>query len=600
MRDLLRCFLKLVPSARPRLALVMVLSVAAAVSQSAGIGLLLPALQLIERPGGPEQPGMIWKALSAVFALGHVPMTLPALLLGVLVMIVLGQALLYSQQSVTAGLTRDFVVGLRGHVFRALLRADMPFHHAARTGALVGNITTDAARTSAVFEGLMQLTGRAILLTFYSGMLLLVSWQTSLGALALIAATSGLVAYRTRRSRGLGRAIVDAGNQLHAFVVERLGAVRVIKLRNAVEPDVERMMEVSREAASLRCRLDREGATIRLMMEPALAAGGILVTYVGFTYLGLSLSELAVFMYVLIRMVPEAYTLSRLRHSWLGNIGHFCSIQDVLDQAARHTTVDSGTRHFSGLRRGITLRDVTVAYGPGKVALQAVSCVCEAGRTTAVVGPSGAGKSTLLDLITRLVEPQTGTVLLDGVDVREFDVLSLRRAIGVVSQDILLLNDSALENIRYGCPEATEAEVIEAAVKANAHGFIQALPQGYHTILGARGMTLSGGERQRIELARALLRNPEILILDEVTSGLDAESERLIQEAIFTAGRDRTVIIVTHRLNTVHLADKIIVIDQGRIVEEGPPAALLANDGLFRRFHDLQWAESGTQVNRDK
>lgn len=600
MKDLLQHFLKLVFAARPRFVLVMVLSVAAAVSQSAGIGLLLPALQLIERPGGPEQPGMIWMALSAIFALGHVPMTLPTLLAGVLVMIVLGQALLYSQQSVTTGLTRDFVVGLRGHVFRALVRADMAFHHIARTGALVGNVTVDAARTGAVFESLIQLAGRVILLAFYAGMLFLVSWQTSLGALALIAATSGLVAYQTRRSRGLGRAIVDAGNQLHAFVVERLGAVRVIKLRNAAEPDVERMMEVSREAASLRCRHDREGAKIRLVMEPTLAAGGILVTYVGFTYLGLSLSELAVFMYVLIRMVPEAYTLSRLRHSWLGNIGHFGCIREVLDQAARHTTVDSGTRHFSGLRRGITLSDVTMAYGPGKFALQAVSCVCEAGRITAIVGPSGAGKSTLLDLITRLVEPQTGTVLLDGVDIREFDVLSLRREIGVVSQDILLLNDTALENIRYGCPEATEAEVIAAAVKANAHGFIQALPQGYHTILGARGMTLSGGERQRIELARALLRNPAVLLLDEVTSGLDAESERLIQDAIFTAGRDRTVIIVTHRLNTVHLADKVIVLDQGRIVEQGPPAALLGNDGLFRRFHDLQWAESGTQVNRDK
>lgn len=600
MRDLLRFVLDHVQAAWRRLVLILLLSVAAAVSQSAGIGLLLPALQMIERPGGPEQTGLIWRTLGAAFALLHLPLALPTLLLGVLAMIVAGQALAYGHQALTARLTQDLVVALREHVFRALLRADMPFHHAARTGALVGNVTVDAARTGAVLESGLQFAGRGVLLTFYAGMLFVVSWQTSVGALVLVAAVSAFAAYLTRRSRGLGRAIVDAGNELHAFVVERLGAVRIIKLRNAVESDLGRMTEVSRRASELRYRHEREGAKIRFVMEPALAAGGIAITYVGFTYLGLSLAELAVFMYVLIRMVPEAYTLSRLRHSWLGNIGHYCSILEVLQEAERRTTAASGTQRFVSLSQGITLKDVTVAYGPGKFALQAVGCVCEAGRTTAVVGPSGAGKSTLLDLITRLVEPQTGTVLLDGVDVREFDVLSLRRGIGVVSQDILLLNDTALENIRYGCPEAAEAEVIAAAVKANAHGFIQALPQGYHTILGARGMTLSGGERQRIELARALLRNPEILILDEVTSGLDAESERLIQEAIFTAGRDRTVIIVTHRLNTVHLADKIIVIDQGRIVEEGPPAALLANDGLFRRFHDLQWAESGTQVNRDK
>jgi subfamily B ATP-binding cassette protein MsbA len=600
MRDLLRFVRNHVRAARRRLALILLLSVGAAVSQSAGIGLLLPALQMIERPGGSEQTGLIWRTLGAVFALAHLPMALPTLLLGVLAMIVMGQVLAYGHQALTAGLSRDLVILLRRDLFRTLLRADMPFHHAARTGALVGNVTVDAARTGAVLESGLQFAGRGVLLAFYAGMLFVVSWQTSLGALVLVAAVSAFAAYLTRRSRGLGRAIVDAGNELHAFVVERLGAVRIIKLRNAVESDVAWMTDVSRRASDLRFDHEREGAKIRLVMEPTLAAAGIFITYIGFTYLGLSLAELALFMFVLIRMVPEAYALNRLRHSWLGNIEHFISIKDVRQEAERHTTVVSGARPFTGLREGIRLEDVTVLHGPGKTALQGVSCAFEAGRTTAIVGPSGAGKSTILDLITRLVAPQKGEVRLDGIDVREFDVLSLRTSIGVVSQDILLLNDTAIENIRYGCPEASETDVIEAAVKANAHGFIQALPQGYRTVLGARGMTLSGGERQRIELARALLRNPSVLLLDEVTSGLDAESERLIQEAIFTAGRDRTVIIVTHRLNTVHRADKIIVLDQGRIVEEGRPDALLENDGLFRRFHDLQWAESGAQVNRDK
>jgi len=600
MQHLVEFILEHVHAARQRLILILVLSVTAAVSQSVGIGLLMPALQMIEHPGGPEQTGQMWKTLHALLAWAHFPMTLPVLLLGVLVMIVAGQALAYGHHVLAARLSQNLVIALRTHVFRALLRADMPFHHAARTGSLVGNVTVDTARTGAVFESGLQFSGRGILLAFYVVMLFIVSWQTSLAALILVAVVSAWAAHLTRRSRGIGRAIVDASNELHAFVVERLGAVRVIKLRNAVESDLGRMTEVSRRVSELRYRHERDGAKIRFIMEPALAAGGIFVMYVGFTYLGLSLAELAVFMYVLIRMVPEAYTLNRLRYSWLGNIGHFYSIRDVVAGAARCTTSALGTRPFSGLKQGIALREVTVSYGSDRTALRAVNCILEAGRTTAVVGPSGAGKSTLLDLIARLVEPQVGQVLLDGDDAREFDILSLRSKIGVVSQDILLLNDTALENIRYGCPEASEADIIEAAMKANAHVFIQALPQGYHTILGARGMTLSGGERQRIELARALLRNPSVLLLDEVTSGLDAESEHLIQDALFKARQDRTVIIVTHRLNTVRLVDKIIVFDQGQIVEEGTPAALLKNDGLFRRFHDLQWAESGVQVNRKK
>jgi subfamily B ATP-binding cassette protein MsbA len=250
-----------------------------------------------------------------------------------------------------------------------------------------------------------------------------------------------------------------------------------------------------------------------------------------------------------------------------------------------------GAAPFRGLERELGFERVTFAYRPGEPVLQDVDLIVPAGSLVAVVGPSGAGKSTLVDLLGRFHEPTSGRVTIDGRDIRDYTLASLRAHIGFVSQETVLFHDTVRANIAYGMPGASAADVERAARAAYAHEFVSALPRGYDSVVGERGTQLSGGQRQRLAIARALLRDPPILVLDEATSALDTEAERLVQAAIERLLEGRTVFVIAHRLSTVQRADRIVVLDRGRVVERGDHAALLARGGLYRRLHDLQFVD---------
>jgi subfamily B ATP-binding cassette protein MsbA len=243
-----------------------------------------------------------------------------------------------------------------------------------------------------------------------------------------------------------------------------------------------------------------------------------------------------------------------------------------------------------GLKRSLTFQSVGFRYNStDKPALQENSFSIIKGKTTAIVGPSGAGKSTLIGLICRFYDVTEGEIYVDEHPLRELDLVSFRSHIAIVSQDIYIFNTTVRDNIAYGRLDATEAEIINAAKQANAHEFITKFPEGYDTILGDRGVRLSGGQRQRIALARAIIRDPQIFILDEATNALDSVSENIIQEAINTFGQNRTVIIIAHRLSTIEQADKILVLQEGRVVEQGNFQQLLKLNGLFTRLYHLQY-----------
>jgi subfamily B ATP-binding cassette protein MsbA len=258
----------------------------------------------------------------------------------------------------------------------------------------------------------------------------------------------------------------------------------------------------------------------------------------------------------------------------------------IMDQ---QPTVETGTKIISEFKDKLEFHDVSFAYNEEYVVKNA-SLIIKKGKKVALVGSSGSGKSTALDLIVRFYDPNTGKISIDNIDTRELQIESYRSMFGIVSQETMLFNDTIANNIRYGYSLATDQEIIEASKVANAYGFISKLPEGFNTYVGDRGVMLSGGERQRIAIARALIRNPYIIIFDEATSALDAESEKIVQEAITYSLRDRTAVIVAHRLATIIDCDEIIVFDGGRIIERGSHRELFELNGIYRKLYDIQFS----------
>jgi ATP-binding cassette, subfamily B, bacterial MsbA len=338
-----------------------------------------------------------------------------------------------------------------------------------------------------------------------------------------------------------------------------------------------------------------KGLAASASVEP-LAEGGATAILVGILLLAfatlipqgqLNPAVLLTFLFVLFRLMPIIRQMNGARAQISSFQGPLSSIKQLLKTDDKPYLID-GKLQFSGLERGIEFVSVDFGYDSDNLVLQNVTLTIKKGKTTALVGASGAGKSTLADLIPRFYDPTAGKILIDGIDQREFEINSLRRRLAVVSQDTFIFNTSVRNNIAYGTENADEKAILKVAKLANAWEFIQELPEGFDTQLGDRGVRLSGGQRQRIAIARALLRDPEILILDEATSALDSVSERLIQESLEKLSQGRTVIAIAHRLSTIVRADKVVVLEAGRIVEQGKYNELLEQQGKLWKYHQMQ------------
>jgi subfamily B ATP-binding cassette protein MsbA len=299
-------------------------------------------------------------------------------------------------------------------------------------------------------------------------------------------------------------------------------------------------------------------------------------------------ASLLTFLFILFRLVPALHEINGSRAAASGLWGSLNNIRELLETKNK-PYLQNGHRSFPGLRQAITFKSVDFGYDSQQFVLNDINLTIKQGEMTALVGASGAGKTTLVDLIPRFYDPTRGSILIDGADIREFQINSLRRRFAIVSQDTFIFNTNVRDNIAYGTEGATESDIIEVARLANALEFIQEMPEGFETRLGDRGVRLSGGQRQRIAIARAILRNPEILILDEATSALDSISERLIQASLEKLAEGRTVIAIAHRLSTIIRADKVVVMEQGRVVEEGSYQELLDLRGKLWNYHQMQY-----------
>jgi subfamily B ATP-binding cassette protein MsbA len=498
----------------------------------------------------------------------------------------------YLVARVEQGVTRD----LRRQVYDHLLELDLGFFGRTRMGQIVSRLTHDV-------EQLRTLVTREVsksvssFFEFVAAVVIMValSWKLTIAAFLVVPLTMGVWGPLVRKLRRGDRRVLDLAGEVNAHVLETLSGIRLVKASGSEGHERTRFRQLTGDYFRSFVRNERLRAVAAPLTEMLAAVGTVILLWYG-ARLVLITGELTPevfigFVLVSSKLYAPVKYLSKLPALVQPGLAGAERVFEFLD-APIEVRDQAGARPFPGLAREIRFEGVDFAYRPGEPVLEDVDLTVARGSVVALVGPSGAGKSTLVDLIARFHDPAAGRITVDGVDVREFGIASLRACLGVVSQETVLFHDTVRENIAYGMPDRTPADVERAARAAYAHEFVSALPRGYDTVVGERGTRLSGGQRQRLAIARAILRDPPILILDEATSALDTEAERLVQAAIERLLAGRTVFVIAHRLSTVQRADQIVVLDQGRIVERGSHATLLARGGLYRRLHDLQFADA--------
>jgi subfamily B ATP-binding cassette protein MsbA len=474
------------------------------------------------------------------------------------------------------------------------LKLGLGFFTRARGGELLSRILADPDfAKQVVSQSVVSGMQHAAVVAMYLAIMFSISWRLALIALMLAPVIAAIMLPLLQRIRTRTRGSLDQRGAMAAVVSETIEGARLVKA-HAAEPYERRRFD-AQLAAYLRETMASHRLSVLAHPVSETLGGAVIVVLllVGTgTAVGTPLRPelFLAFLAVTLRLLPPVKALAQFPVQVAHATAAAERLFEILDQPA--DDVDQPpARPFTGFRREIAFEDVWLAYQPGEWVLAGVRLRVRRGEVVAIVGPSGAGKSTLVDLLPRFIDPTRGTVLVDGVPTTAYSRQSLRKALGIVSQQTVIFNDTVRANIAYGDQAgAAPGAVEDAARAANAHGFIQRLPQGYDTMLGERGARLSGGERQRIAIARAILKDPPLLILDEATSALDTESERLVQEAIERLMAGRTVLVIAHRLSTVARADRIAVLEGGVIVEEGSHAELSVSGGVYQRLHAFDLA----------
>jgi subfamily B ATP-binding cassette protein MsbA len=480
---------------------------------------------------------------------------------------------------------------LRKQIFEQLQAFSLGYFAKTKSGELVNIITTELERLKTAFGGVAFVITRCLVGVVYVSTLLLLSWQLTLLAVILFSLLAVGLSTLNVRVREESFEISAASGHFTSTAVEFINGSRTIQAFAAQEFERKRFYQSSSRVAESLIKITRLMSLVKPLSESIATA--ILVSLILMAFNGiligksLPVASLLTFFFVLFRLVPTLQDVNGTRVVLSGLLGASVNVKELL-RTDNKDYFSSGHLEFSGLKRAINLVSVDFGYEPENLVLHDISLTIERGKMTALVGGSGAGKTTLADLIPRFYDPTRGTILIDGVDLKSYEIKSLRQKLAIVSQDTFIFNANVRDNIAYALEGVEETEILEAARQAYALEFIQQLPEGFDTQLGDRGVRLSGGQRQRLAIARALLRDPEILILDEATSALDSVSERLIQESLEKLSVGRTVIAIAHRLSTIARADQVVVLEQGRIVEQGKYQELLERRGKLWKYHQMQ------------
>jgi len=506
----------------------------------------------------------------------------------------------YLSTYLMARIGQSAVLKLRQDLYNHLLAQSATFFERHRTNYLVSRLVSSAAAIeTAVTSTIRDMLRESFTLIAFLSASFFYSWRLTLGSLVIAPIIALLTAKFGKALRNLARESFEGSKELTDTAQEALANQGIVKAYRAEKREAERFTTVAKRIV----RANLRSASIAGAAPPTIEMIGILFVVL-LLFFGqreiisgrMDTSQFVTFLFFLFRSYDPMRKLSRLQNSMEQALAAAHHVWEVMDE---HAAIDEkpGAGQLPPLKREIELKNVSFGYAnESRSVLRDVNLKIRAGTMVALVGESGGGKSTLTKLFPRFHDPTSGAVLWDGVDLRDATLASLRSQIALVTQETVLFNDTIRHNIAYGKPEATDVEIEEAALIAFAHDFIREMPDGYDTIVGERGIFLSGGQRQRLAIARAILVNAPVLILDEATSALDAESERLVQRAIANLVRNRTTIVIAHRLSTVRRADVILVMEAGRIIEMGTHTELLAKGGKYRKLYELQFADEEEEL----
>ncbi len=512
--------------------------------------------------------------------------------LAVLAIAVLDGICTFAEKYLTTSVAQWVAYDLRRAIYSHAQKLSLSYHDHKRTGDLISRITDDIDSIQNFIQTSL-LTSLVNILTLVGmiGVMFYLNWRFTLIALSVVPVLAILVYTYTRRIKQAARAVRKKEGEITSLVEEVLSSIRVVKAFAREDYEVRRLEEESLENVELALRARALKAKLTPFVGLVVAVGTALVLWFGARLvLGgvLTVGSLVVFILYLGKMYKPMQELSKMTDSYSKAAVGYERVREVLDIDRQVKDLPRAIRapRFKGK---IEFEHVSFSYAHEVPVLDDVSFSVEPGQVAALVGPTGAGKTTLISLLPRFYDPTSGMIRIDGTDIRRFQQKSMRRQISFVLQDTVLFHSTVWQNIAYGNPEASRRQIIQAAEIANASEFIERLPQRYDTILGERGMTLSGGQRQRLAIARAVVRNTPILILDEPTVGLDSESEQLVLEALDRLMEAKTAIIITHRLSIIQRADMIFVIQNGRVAEHGTHETLLRRHGLYAKLHDGQF-----------